>query len=131
MLALRLLLFKAAFSTNLVIQMTVQTPMFFLLPRSMAGFLPKFWAHSSFGQYEKLVRGKCMIEGRKSLPQSSFIMVPKNFFFCQTASILFTEFDHRHYIFQRKLSWMLLYQFIHGQDVDGAGAPRPARPNPA
>jgi 1-acyl-sn-glycerol-3-phosphate acyltransferase len=46
MLYLRSLAFNAAFYLNLIVQMIFWTPFYFLAPRHLAWFVPKFWSRT-------------------------------------------------------------------------------------
>ena len=51
MLVLRSVLFNVAFYLNLIVQMIVWTPFYFLSPRHIAWFVPKFWSRSSLYRF--------------------------------------------------------------------------------
>ncbi|HEV7254224.1 MAG TPA: 1-acyl-sn-glycerol-3-phosphate acyltransferase [Mesorhizobium sp.] len=114
MLALRSLLFNAVFYVNLIVQMLVWTPIFFLLPRRKAWFVPKFWARSCFWLHEKLVGAKRVIEGRENLPQGSFILAPKHQSFWD-AIAFFPELDDPLYILKRELTWIPFFGWYIGK----------------
>jgi 1-acyl-sn-glycerol-3-phosphate acyltransferase len=78
MLALRSLLFNALFYTNLVVQMILWTPYYFLVSREKAWFVPKFWVRSSIWLQERAVGTRCIFEGRENLPDGPFILAPKH-----------------------------------------------------
>lgn len=78
MLALRSLLFNALFYANLVVQMVLWTPYFFLVPRRKAWLVPKFWVRSSIWLQERIVGTRCVFEGRENLPDGPFILAPKH-----------------------------------------------------
>ena len=63
MLALRSLLFNAVFYLNLIVQMIFWSPLFFLMPRKAAWFVPKSWARGSLRLQERLAGTKSEITG--------------------------------------------------------------------
>lgn len=78
MLALRSLLFNALFYANLVVQMILWTPYYFLVSRERAWLVPKFWVRSSHWLQERIVGTRCVFEGRENLPDGPFILAPKH-----------------------------------------------------
>lgn len=78
MLALRSVLFNVLFYLNLVVQMILWTPFYFLAPRHKAWFVPKFWVRSSLWLQEKVAGTKSVFEGHENLPRGAFILAPKH-----------------------------------------------------
>jgi 1-acyl-sn-glycerol-3-phosphate acyltransferase len=105
MLAIRSLLFNAVFYLNLIVQMILWSPLFFLMPRKKAWFVPKFWARSSLWLQEKLAGTKSEITGLENLPEGSFILAPKHQSFWDTIAF-FPYLRDPLYILKRELTWI-------------------------
>jgi 1-acyl-sn-glycerol-3-phosphate acyltransferase len=105
MLAIRSLVFNAVFYLNLIVQMILWAPVFFLMQRKKAWFVPKFWARSSLWLHDKLAGTKNEITGLENLPQGSFILAPKHQSFWD-AIAFFPHLRDPLYILQRKLTWI-------------------------
>ena len=69
MLVLRSLAFNIVFYVNLIVQMIVWTPYYFLSPRHRAWFVPKFWSGTSLWLMEKIAGTKSEITGFENLPR--------------------------------------------------------------
>ena len=67
MLVIRSLAFNVAFYANLIVQMIVFTPYYFLAPRHAAWFVPKFWARSSLKLQEWIAGTKSQIDGLENI----------------------------------------------------------------
>lgn len=105
MLVARSLAFNVAFYVNLIVQMIVWTPLYFLSPRKRAWFVPKFWARSCVWLYEKIARTRSEITGMENLPAGSFILAPKHQSFWD-AIAFFPYLDDPLYILKRELRWI-------------------------
>jgi 1-acyl-sn-glycerol-3-phosphate acyltransferase len=105
MLQLRSLLFNAAFYLNLVVQMIVWTPFYFLAPRHLAWFVPKFWSRTSMWLLEKIAGTRSEITGLENLPEGSYILAPKHQSFWDTISFL-PHIPDALYILKRELRWI-------------------------
>jgi 1-acyl-sn-glycerol-3-phosphate acyltransferase len=105
MLAIRSLLFNAVFYLNLIVQMILWAPLFFLMPRKKAWFVPKFWARSSLWLQEKLAGTRSEITGLENLPEGSFILAPKHQSFWDTIAF-FPYLRDPLYILKRELTWI-------------------------
>ncbi len=105
MLAIRSLLFNAVFYLNLIVQMILWSPLFFLMPRKKAWFVPKFWARSSLWLQDKLAGTKSEIIGLENLPEGSFILAPKHQSFWDTIAF-FPYLRDPLYILKRELTWI-------------------------
>ncbi len=105
MLVLRSLVFNIAFYANLVAQMIVWTPLYFLSPRHRAWFVPKFWARTSLWLHDKLAGTRAEITGLENLPEGSFILAPKHQSFWD-AIAFFPYLDDPLYILKRELTWI-------------------------
>lgn len=102
MLAIRSLAFNLAFYLNLIVQMVLWSPVYFLTTRHKAWFVPKFWARSSLWLYEKIAATKSDIKGEQNLPEGSFILAPKHQSFWDTIAF-FPYLDDPVYILKREL----------------------------
>ncbi|HEY6632681.1 MAG TPA: 1-acyl-sn-glycerol-3-phosphate acyltransferase [Rhizobiaceae bacterium] len=105
MLYIRSLAFNLAFYVSLIGQMIFWTPFYFLAPRHMAWFVPKFWSRTSLWLYDKIANTKSRIEGVENLPQGSFILAPKHQSFWDTIAF-FPYLDDPLYILKRELTWI-------------------------
>lgn len=105
MLALRSLAFNLAFYVNLIAQMLFWTPFYFLAPRHLAWFVPKFWSRSSLWLQTKIVGTRFEITGTENLPEGSFILAPKHQSFWD-AIAFFPYLRDPLYILKRELMWI-------------------------
>ena len=105
MLILRSLVFNLAFYANLIVQMVLWTPFYFLSPRHRAWFVPKFWGRSCTWLHEKLAGARTDITGFENLPRGSFILAPKHQSFWDTIAF-FHYLDDPLYILKRELTWI-------------------------
>ncbi|WP_442581847.1 lysophospholipid acyltransferase family protein [Mesorhizobium sp. ASY16-5R] len=105
MLVFRSLVFNAVFYLNLIVQMILWAPLFFLMPRKKAWFVPKFWARSSLWLHDKLAGTKNDITGVENLPSGSFILAPKHQSFWD-AIAFFPHLRDPLYILKRELTWI-------------------------
>ncbi|WP_309085125.1 1-acyl-sn-glycerol-3-phosphate acyltransferase [Chelativorans sp.] len=108
MLFLRSLAFNFAFYANLIIQMIFWTPIYFLLPRRKAWFVPKFWAASCLWLHRALARARAEITGLENLPEGSCIIAPKHQSFWDTIAFL-PWIPDALYILKRELMWIPLF----------------------
>jgi 1-acyl-sn-glycerol-3-phosphate acyltransferase len=105
MVQLRSFVFNVAFYLNLVVQMILWTPFYFLAPRRLAWFVPKFWSRSSLWLMEKIVGTKSDIAGMENLPHGSYILAPKHQSFWDTIAFL-PYIPDALYILKRELRWI-------------------------
>jgi 1-acyl-sn-glycerol-3-phosphate acyltransferase len=105
MLVLRSLAFNVAFYLNLIVQMVLWTPVYFLSPRRHAWFVPKFWIRTSLWLYAKIAGTRSDIGGLEHLPQGSCIIAPKHQSFWDTIAFLPLIPDGL-YILKRELTWI-------------------------
>ncbi|WP_245470936.1 1-acyl-sn-glycerol-3-phosphate acyltransferase [Mesorhizobium sp. M7A.F.Ca.CA.002.15.2.1] len=105
MLYIRSLTFNFVFYVNLIVQMILWTPYYFLSPRHRAWFVPKFWSRTSMWLYEKIAGTKNEITGRENLPEGSFILAPKHQSFWD-AIAFFPFLQDPLYILKRELTWI-------------------------
>jgi len=108
MLVLRSLAFNIAFYANLIVQMIVWTPLYFLSPRRKAWFVPKFWVRSCIWLHEKLAGTKADITGLENLPEGSYILAPKHQSFWDAIAFL-PYIDDALYILKRELMWIPVF----------------------
>lgn len=102
---LRSLVFNTVFYANLVVQMILWTPFYFLAPRHTAWIVPKFWARSCMWLHDKLAGTRAEITGLENLPEGSFILAPKHQSFWD-AIAFFSYLDDPLYILKRELRWI-------------------------
>jgi 1-acyl-sn-glycerol-3-phosphate acyltransferase len=114
MLALRSLAFNAAFYLSLIVQMLVWTPFYFLAPRHLAWFVPRFWARSSLKLQHWLAGTESRIEGVENLPQGPFILAPKHQSFWDTIAF-FPYLSDPVYILKRELMWIPFFGWYVGK----------------
>lgn len=105
MLVIRSLAFNVLFYANLIIQMILWTPYYFLSPRHRAWFVPKFWSRTSLWLMEKVAGTKSEIGGLENLPEGSFILAPKHQSFWDTIAF-FPLLRDPIYILKRELMWI-------------------------
>lgn len=105
MLVIRSLAFNLVFYLNLIVQMIVWTPFYFLSPRPKAWFVPKFWSRSSLWLYDKIAATRSDISGTENLPEGSFILAPKHQSFWD-AIAFFPYLKDPLYILKRELTWI-------------------------
>lgn len=105
MIFIRSLAFNLAFYVSLILQMIVFTPFYFLAPRHLAWWVPKFWARSSLWLQEKIAGTRSEITGQENLPAGSFILAPKHLSFWD-AIAFFPYLEDPLYILKRELMWI-------------------------
>jgi len=110
MLVLRSLLFNILFYLNLILQMIVWSPIFFLMPRKKAWFIPKFWVRTSLWLQEKIVGIRFDIGGVENLPDGPFILAPKHQSLWDAIAFLPYVKDPL-YILKRELTWIPVFGF--------------------
>ena len=109
MIALRSILFNTAFYANLILRMIVLSPIYFLLPRKKAFFVPKDWARSNHWLMEKIVGTTFTVEGLENIPKSGgYILAPKHQSFWDTYALL-PWLDDPVYILKRELMWIPVF----------------------
>ncbi|MBS4018992.1 MAG: 1-acyl-sn-glycerol-3-phosphate acyltransferase [Dechloromonas sp.] len=105
MLVLRSLAYNVVFYLNLILQMLFWTPFYFLAPRHLAWFVPKFWSRSSLWLQTAIVGTRFEITGLENLPEGSFILAPKHQSFWD-AIAFFPYLRDPLYILKRELMWI-------------------------
>ncbi|WP_127521017.1 1-acyl-sn-glycerol-3-phosphate acyltransferase [Mesorhizobium sp. Z1-4] len=105
MLYIRSLAFNAAFYLNLIVQMILWTPFYFLAPRHLAWFVPKFWSRTELWLMKVLAGTHSEITGQENLPEGSYILAPKHQSFWDTIAFL-SDIRDPLYILKRELRWI-------------------------
>ncbi len=108
MLYLRSTVFNAVFYLNLLVQMIIWTPFYFLAPRHLAWFVPKFWSASCLWLHRVLAGTRSDITGHENLPEGSFILAPKHQSFWD-AIAFFPHLKDPLYILKRELTWIPMF----------------------
>ncbi|THV22472.1 lysophospholipid acyltransferase family protein [Peteryoungia ipomoeae] len=108
MTTLRSILFNTAFYTNMILRMIILSPIYFLLPRKTAFFVPKGWASSSSWLFAKIVGTTFTVEGLENIPKGGYILAPKHQSFWDTFALL-PYLDDPVYILKRELMWIPIF----------------------
>lgn len=89
MVPLRSALFNTVFYANLILQMIVLTPVYFLMPRKASWIVPKTWARTNHVLMRVLVGTTFEIEGLDNLPADGvYILSPKHQSFWDVYALL-------------------------------------------
>lgn len=108
MIVVRSIFFNLVFYINLIGQMIVFTPFYFLAPRKKAWFVPKFWARSNNWLMEKMVGTTFEVEGVENIPKGGYVFAPKHQSFWDVFGLL-PLLDDPVYILKRELTWIPLF----------------------
>ncbi|MBB4065126.1 lysophospholipid acyltransferase family protein [Gellertiella hungarica] len=108
MTVLRSILFNAIFYVNLIVQMIIFTPFYFLLPRKVAYGIPKFWARSNNWLMGLIAGTTFEVEGAENIPKGGYIFAPKHQSFWDVFGLL-PWLDDPVYILKRELTWIPLF----------------------
>lgn len=100
--------FHLVFYTSFLLQMIVFSPIYFILPRRIAYFVPKNWARSNLWLSRNILGMKDEIEGLENLPPGGFIVAPKHQSFWDTFALI-PRLDDPVYILKRELLWIPLF----------------------
>src|SRR5690606_38556293 len=104
MIVFRSVLFNTLFYLNLIAQMIVMTPAYFLLPRKKAYVIAKNWARSNHWLFDKVVGTTFEIEGLENIPRDGgYIFAPKHQSFWDAYALL-PWLDDPFYILKRELT---------------------------
>jgi 1-acyl-sn-glycerol-3-phosphate acyltransferase len=114
MLQIRSLAFNLAFYASLIVQMIVFTPIYFILPRHLAWFVPRNWSHSSMWLMKVIAGTDRKIEGLENLPEGGYILAPKHQSFWDTIAF-FPYMPDPVYILKRELMWIPLFGWYVGK----------------
>ena len=106
MLQIRSLAFNIVFYVNLIVQMILWTPFYFLSPRQRAWFVPKFWARSSLWLLREDRRhAAARSRARKTCPKAPSSWRPSTSR-SGTRSPSSPIFHDPLYILKRELTWI-------------------------
>lgn len=108
MIVLRSIFFNLVFYINIIVQMIVFTPFYFLAPRKKAWFVPKFWARTNNWLMEKMVGTTFEVKGVENIPAGGYIFAPKHQSFWDVFGLL-PLLDDPVYILKRELTWIPLF----------------------
>lgn len=108
MIILRSVLFNLVFYINLIVQMIVLTPIYFLVPRKTAWFVPKNWARSNHWLFKTIVGTTFEIEGLENIPKEGYIFAPKHQSFWDVYALL-PWLSDPFFILKRELMWIPLF----------------------
>ncbi|MCR9139638.1 MAG: 1-acyl-sn-glycerol-3-phosphate acyltransferase [Alphaproteobacteria bacterium] len=108
MIAVRSALFNFLFYLNLIIQMIIFTPAYFLMPRKAAWIIPKNWVRSNHWLLKVVVGTDHIVEGLENIPQGGYIIAPKHQSFWDAYALL-PYLDDPFYILKRELTWIPLF----------------------
>ncbi len=117
MTVIRSVLFNAIFYLNLIVQMIIFTPFYFLLPRKKAYGIPKFWAKTNNWLMAKIAGTTFEVEGLENIPEGGYIFAPKHQSFWDVFGLL-PWLDDPVYILKRELTWIPLFGwYVMKQDM--------------
>jgi 1-acyl-sn-glycerol-3-phosphate acyltransferase len=108
LLLFRSLTFNIVFYANLILQMLVQTPVYFLLPRQGAIRILKNWCHSSNWWHKLIVGTTFEVTGQENIPEEGCIIAVKHQSMWEFYAIL-PLFKDPAYILKRELMWIPLF----------------------
>ena len=108
MIVFRSILFNTVFYISIIVQMIIFTPFYFLAPRKMAWWVPKFWARSNNWLMARMVGTTFEIEGLENIPKGGYIFAPKHQSFWDVFGLL-PWLDDPVYILKRELTWIPLF----------------------
>jgi 1-acyl-sn-glycerol-3-phosphate acyltransferase len=108
MIVVRSALFNVLFYLNLIIQMIVFSPAYFLMPRKSAWIVPKNWVRSNHWLLKVVVGTDYTIEGLENLPKGGYIIAPKHQSFWDAYGLL-PFLDDPFYILKRELTWIPMF----------------------
>lgn len=109
MVVLRSVVFNVIFYLNLIAQMIVFTPIYFLLPRRKAfDVVVKTWSRSNNWLLAAICGTHFKVEGLENIPPGGYILAPKHQSFWDVFALL-PLLDHPVYILKRELQWIPLF----------------------
>ena len=108
MIILRSILFNTLFYANLILQMVLLSPYYFLASRKKAFAIPKNWARSNHWLMEKIVGTTFAVEGLENIPEGGYILAPKHQSLWDTYALL-PWLDDPVYILKRELMWIPIF----------------------
>lgn len=105
MLFIRSLIFKICFIVMTLLEMALFAPVYFLLPRQKAWFLPRLWARSCFWLQKWLLGLRYQVEGLENLPKGAYIVASKHQSAWETMALPLYLPDPS-FILKRELLWI-------------------------
>jgi 1-acyl-sn-glycerol-3-phosphate acyltransferase len=108
MTIIRSIVFNAVFYLNLIIQMIIFTPYYFLSPRKQAWNVPKNWAKSNLWLQKVIAGTDHHIDGLENIPDGPYICAAKHQSFWDTYAFL-PHIADPVYILKRELTWIPLF----------------------
>jgi 1-acyl-sn-glycerol-3-phosphate acyltransferase len=108
MTIIRSIVFNAVFYLNLIIQMIIFTPYYFLSPRKQAWSVPKNWAKSNLWLQKVIAGTDHHIDGLENIPDGPYICAAKHQSFWDTYAFL-PHIADPVYILKRELTWIPLF----------------------
>ncbi len=108
MLIIRSLIFNIVFYANLILQMIIQTPIYFFLPRRGALKIVKNWCTTSNWWHKWIVGTRFEVTGLENIPEGGCIIAVKHQSMWEFYAIL-PLFDDPAYILKRELMWIPLF----------------------
>lgn len=108
MIFIRSLIFNILFYINLIVRMIIFTPIYFIVSRENAWFIPKNWALSNHWLMKQVVGCDYTIEGLEHITDKACIIAPKHQSFWDAYA--FVPFiPDPIYILKRELMWIPLF----------------------
>ncbi|MCO6188166.1 1-acyl-sn-glycerol-3-phosphate acyltransferase [Rhizobium sp. L1K21] len=108
MILIRSIAFTIAFYLNLIVQMIIFSPIYFIMPRKKAYFVPKFWARSNRWLFDKIGGTTFEIDGLENLTAEPAIISPKHQSTWDTIAFV-PYIEDPIYILKRELLWIPLF----------------------
>ena len=108
MIVFRSVLFNLLFYLNLIVQMILFSPAYFLMERKSAWVIPKNWVRSNHWLLKMVVGTDYRIEGLENIPKGGYIIAPKHQSFWDAYALL-PYLDDPFYILKRELTWIPLF----------------------
>jgi 1-acyl-sn-glycerol-3-phosphate acyltransferase len=108
MIIARSLAFNVAFYVVTLLEMIVFSPVYFIMPRKKAWFVPKFWAHTNLFLQKWLAGTDKLVEGLENLPEGSYIVAPKHQSSWDTYALL-PHIPDGLLILKRELMWIPIF----------------------
>jgi 1-acyl-sn-glycerol-3-phosphate acyltransferase len=108
MIFVRSLIFNILFYINMIVRMIIFTPIYFIVSREKAWFVPKNWALSNHWLMKQVVGCDYTIEGLEHIQDKACIIAPKHQSFWDAYA--FVPFvPDPIYILKRELMWIPLF----------------------
>lgn len=108
MIFIRSLIFNILFYINLIVRMIIFTPIYFIVSRENAWFIPKNWALSNHWLMKQVVGCDFTMEGLEHIQDKACIIAPKHQSFWDAYA--FVPFiPDPIYILKRELMWIPLF----------------------